>query len=153
MGHVQVHCRRCKGNACSGIETNPGFSQVAATTTDNRILINYDGNGLYYNDDPTDTINQVYYLNNAGTISVLSGTYATPSSSQTHTFLGWSEDQNATTATYADEQAIIANSNYTHSDSPVTLYAVYQSASEVTVNFEGAGEKRMFASLAKLRKV
>ena len=109
---------------------------LSATTTDNRILINYDGNGLYYNNDPTDTINQVYYLNNAGTISVLSGTYAVPSSSNPHAFLGWSEDSNATTPTYTNEQDLIDNATYTHSDSPVTFYAVYQTPKTVTVNMD-----------------
>ena len=53
----------------SSTTTNPttytvsDTATLSVTTNDNRILINYNGNGLYYNNDPTDTINQIYYQN------------------------------------------------------------------------------------------
>ncbi len=246
-----------------------GSSTITATSNDIRLVINYDGNGLYYNDDPSDTINQVVYQNNRETITKyshtsnisdagivngtynknlsatntvtingatslnvtiyydtegtsydwvsvyqspfnisntydatattytgnlsgklagrksgrttsyttwysktytvtgdtvkfhfrsdsrsnyygyyaivtavtgsfdhVSGTYATPSSNTPCTFLGWSEDQNATTPTYTDEQDIMNNATYTHADSPVTLYAICVPPDTVTVNLD-----------------
>ncbi|MBR3172738.1 InlB B-repeat-containing protein, partial [Candidatus Saccharibacteria bacterium] len=66
----------------------------------------------------------------------ISENYAVPSMAGGHTFLGWSEDQNATVPTYANEADIIANSGYVRGDSPVTLYAVYGLAYTVTVNMD-----------------
>ena len=66
----------------------------------------------------------------------LSGTYSVPDSQSLHTFLGWSEDQNATTATYTDEADIKQNYHKTNGDI-VTLYAIYQKY--LTIHFNGNG--------------
>ena len=69
-------------------------------------------------------------------LSSTSGTYVVPSSSQTHVFLGWSENQNATTPTFTSEQDIINNPDYIHSISPITLYAIYSMLETITVNLD-----------------
>ena len=63
------------------------------------------------------------------------GTFATPASTVgPYRFLGWSENANATTATYADEAAIIANAPYVNNDVSLTLYAIYQKGLTIRYN-------------------
>lgn len=55
----------------------------------------------------------------------VSGVYKTPSFSSTYRFLGWSEDRNATEATYTDEADFLSKVSPLNTDPDLTLYAVW----------------------------
>lgn len=69
-------------------------------------------------------------------LTPISETYAVPSTSFEHAFLGWSEEPNALTPTYLNETDVMENSGYTFMDSPITLYAVYDIYHDVIVNMD-----------------
>ena len=67
--------------------------------------------------------------------TVVKGSYSTPTSTVgPYRFLGWSEDANATTATYANESEVISKAPYSNADASVTLYAIYQKAITIKYN-------------------
>ncbi len=108
-------------------------SEVVYDAIPNLATVTFDANGLYYNNDESLTTNTIGYKPNVAEapIELVTGEYLTPaplnpdsSSSIHYTFLGWSEDKDATEATYTDEQDIIANLTLSKNES-LTLYAVW----------------------------
>ena len=118
-------------------------SEVVYDAIPNLATVTFDANGLYYNNDESLTTNTLGYKPNVAEapIELVTGEYLTPapfnpdsssdsssssssSSSIHYTFLGWSEDKDATEATYVDEQDILANLTLTKNES-LTLYAVW----------------------------
>lgn len=76
--------------------------------------VNYDGNGA----DDGETLSSIHTIGIWGFLSENAFT------KNGYTFLGWSEDQNATSATYSDKEKVKSLS-ITDGDT-VTLYAVWQ---------------------------
>ena len=122
---------------------------LAAVANDPLLTINYDGNGLYFDNDTSVVTNMVRYdaisSSSGGTTTynktARSGEYKTPGrSAGGYTFLGWSEDQYATSATYASEAEVSANLPYVNGDPAVTLYAVWDLTNpNYTVRYDGNG--------------
>lgn len=115
--------------------------------------VNFVGNGLIFIDPSTgitSTKNTVEYvpLHEEGIDSPKQnydiGKYIDPTQDEADPtaniiFKGWSEDPDATEATYIDEDAIRNNLDLNAYDS-VTLYAVWSYATEVTFNGNGGNE-------------
>ena len=66
--------------------------------------------------------------------TLVAGAYETPAASldYPYTFVGWSEDANATTPTYTTEQEISSSLAYLNNDLDTTLYAVWNKGRNVT---------------------
>ncbi len=75
---------------------------------------------------------------------------ANPFTKSGYTFKGWSEDQNATTATYTDKQSVAAFKNtapniLTTNWNGKTLYAVWQKIPTITYNMNGGSNTSSFS--------
>ena len=68
---------------------------------------------------------------------IVSGDYLTPGSDSYYRFLGWSEEQEATTPTYTTEESIKKELDLTLGET-TTLYAVWQPAFTISYNGNGA---------------
>ena len=106
-------------------------NNIAYDAISNLATISYDANGLYYNNDDTVTTNTLSYkpTTSESPISLVTGEYLPPAPITTtpatnYTLLGWSEDKEATTPTYVDENDIITNFTL-HPNETRTLYAVW----------------------------
>lgn len=131
-----------KDNVSSGCTLNsvmtldPGDYRVRVASVNNKVL-----NGDYYLSTIGDYVNftvkekaQTYTVafnanGGSGTMSSVTMTYGVaqnlPANTFTrsgYTFLGWSKDKNATTATYTDKQSV----KNLASSSTVTLYAIWK---------------------------
>ena len=122
---------------------------ITAVANGPLLTVNYDGNGLYFDNDSTVTTNTVAYnaisSSSGGTTTysktAMRGEYKTPGRTNGgYTFSGWSEDPYATTATYTNEAQISQNLPYVNGDPAVTLYAVWDLTNpNYTVRYDGNG--------------
>lgn len=109
-------------------------SNITVDAIPNIATVTYNANGLYFNDSEEATENTVGYKPNIAEapIEEVTGEYLTPApltpvdpSTPIHyTFLGWSEEEGATTPTYTNEEDILANLTLIKNES-LTLYAVW----------------------------
>ena len=126
-----------------GTYTNDG--EVYYNATINTTLVTFDGKGLYFDEEQTQSTNTVEYVavpeeGKEYTVNqIISGEYKTPSQSLPYRFLGWSIDPEATEPTYTSEDDIAEHLPILP-NTPLTLYAVWQKATTITFdNNGGAG--------------
>ena len=132
-----------------GIDQTAENTQILYATWGAPARVTYNSNGLIYNNTPGDTTNIVEYIptyeGNKITGQrqniVYTGTYSTPAYEETtpttnYIMKGWSTDQNATEATYTDEQTIINDLTLNTNDS-ITLYAIWTYTTVITFNGNG----------------
>ena len=118
-------------------------SEVYYNATINTTPVTFDGKGLYFNDDPEQTTNEVEYIavpeegKEYNINQIVSGEYKKPSQDLPYKFLGWSTDKNATVPTYETEEKI-AEFLPISPNTPITLYAVWQHATELSFDGNGA---------------
>ena len=117
-------------------------SEVHYDATINTTLVTFDGNDLYFNNDTEQTTNAVEYIavaqeESEDTINqIISGEYKKPSQALPYNFLGWSEEQEATTPTYTSAEDIAQNLPILPNQ-PIILYAIWQKATTITFDNNG----------------
>lgn len=121
-------------------------ADIYYNATINTTLVTFNGNGLYFNEDQTQTTNEIEYIavlqegEEYTTNQIFSGEYKEPSQSLPYNFLGWSTDSTATVPTYTSEQSI-AEFLPILPNTPLTLYAVWQKATTITYDSnDGTGD-------------
>ena len=121
------------GITCGG--QGPKLGNTAKTTVE----CNISGDTVTFGFRSDGSVNNYgYYAIITGTASTLersvaSGEYATPTSTYPYKFLGWSEDANATTATYVNEEEVKSRLPGDNGDVK-TLYAVYKRGLTIKFN-------------------
>ena len=117
-------------------------SEVHYNATINTTLVTFDGNDLYFDGDEGKTTNEVEYIavaqeESEDTINqIISGEYKEPSQALPYNFLGWSEEQEATTPTYTSAEDIVQNLLILPNQ-PIILYAIWQKAITITYDANG----------------
>ncbi len=118
-----------------GTYTNDG--EVYYNATINTTLVTFDGKGLYFDEDTSQTTNEVEYIaapqeeSEHAINQIISGEYKEPSQALPYNFLGWSEEQEATTPTYTSAEDIAQNLPILP-NTPIILYAIWQKATTIT---------------------
>ena len=91
-----------------------------------------DSDSVTFYDDSQHTVSTGYYatITSIGDIvtypkTVAYGTYTTPSDIDENRFLGWSEDANATYASYKSIEEITTKAQYLNRDGTITLFAIW----------------------------
>lgn len=137
-------------------------SDIHYDATVSAVPVTFDGRGLYFNDDSSQTTNEVEYAivpkegEGYALGQAVSGEYKVPGQALPYNFLGWSTEPWAYSPSYTSEQAIIDYLSITP-DTPITLYAVWQRATTITFDSNGGtGEMEnqtiIAEEYAKLRK-
>ena len=124
-------------------------SEVYYNATINTTPVTFDGNGLYFNNEEQQTTtNEVEYIavpeegKEYNINQIVSGEYKEPSQDLPYNFLGWSTDSTATVPTYETEEKI-AEFLPISPNTPITLYAVWQKATTITYDGNGADSGTM----------
>ena len=135
-----------------GIDQTVENTQILYATWGAPAAVILNGNGLTYSDTAVATENIMTFIPTYADGKVTSnkvnvietGIYRTPilSTTENYIFKGWSEDQNATEATYTDEQDIMNNINL-NADDAITLYAIWAYTTVITFDGNGADSGSM----------
>ena len=129
-----------------GIDQTVDNTQILYATWGAPARVTFNSNGLVYSDTPTATENLMTFIPTyadgkvtGNKVNVIeTGTYRTPTLSTPDNYIlkGWSIDQSATEATYADETAITNNLDLSAGDN-IELYAIWSYAAVITFNGNG----------------
>ncbi len=131
-----------------GIDQTVDNTQILYAVWGAPANVTFDSNGLIFDDtttpEPTNTLQYIPtyeggIITGNRTNTIYTGTYKTPTllTAENYIFKGWSTDQDAAEATYADEQSII-NDPTLNANDEITLYAIWAYATVITFNGNGA---------------
>ena len=116
-----------------GIDQTVDNTQILYAVWGAPAKVTFDSNGLIFDDtttpEPTNTLQYIPtyeggIITGNRTNTIYTGTYKTPTllTAENYIFKGWSTDQDAAEATYADEQSII-NDPTLNANDEITLYS------------------------------
>ncbi len=135
-----------------GIDQTTENTQILYAVWGAPAAVIFNSNGLVFNDAATATENIMTFIPTYADGKVTSnkvnvietGIYRTPilSTTENYIFKGWSADQNATEATYMDEQDIMNNINL-NADDAIALYAIWAYTTVITFDGNGADSGTM----------